>query len=71
MSKPGVGGGKKWQNSVHIVVECPLILYLVPLPPYLEPCVVDDDDDAIASFYLPFFQMTFNQVVISQSHAAV
>ena len=47
-----------------------IILYLVPLLPYLEPCVVDDDD-AIASFYLPFFQMTFNQVVISQSHAAV
>ena len=21
----GGGGGKKWQNSVHVVVECPLI----------------------------------------------
>ena len=20
----GGGGGKKWQNSVHVVVECPL-----------------------------------------------
>ena len=25
----GVGvGGKKWQNSVHVVVECPLIAFI-------------------------------------------
>ena len=23
-----LGGGKKWQNTVHVVVECPLILLI-------------------------------------------
>ena len=23
--RPGGGGVKKWQNSVHVVIECPLI----------------------------------------------
>ena len=26
MGGGGGGGGQKWQNSVHVVVECPLTL---------------------------------------------
>ena len=28
----GGGGGKKWQISVHVVVECPLRLKLISMP---------------------------------------
>ena len=64
-------------NHVDVTLK-PQILtksgyYTVPSPSstLLRTLCCVDDDDAIASFYLPFFQMTFNQVVISQSHAAV